>query len=81
MIILSLVAAWNEYLFALTFIASNNQAYTIPLGIVAFVRSLGVTAYDKMFAGMSITALPVLIIYFLAQRTIIKSLTAGALKG
>ncbi len=80
-IILSLVAAWNEYLFALTFVASNNQAYTIPLGIVAFVRSLGVTQYDKMFAGMSVTALPVLVIYFLAQRTIIKSLTAGALKG
>jgi raffinose/stachyose/melibiose transport system permease protein len=80
-IILALVGAWNEYLFALTFVASNNQAYTLPLGIVSFVRSLGVTQYDKMFAGMTITALPVLVIYFLAQRTIIRSLTAGALKG
>jgi raffinose/stachyose/melibiose transport system permease protein len=80
-IILSVVAAWNEYLFALTFVASNNEAYTLPLGIVGFVRALGVTQYDKMFAGLTVTALPVLIVYFLAQRQIIKSLTAGAVKG
>jgi len=80
-IILSVVGAWNEYLFALTFVGSNNDAYTLPLGIVSIVRSLGVTQYDKMFAGLTIAALPVLIFYFLAQRTIIKSLTAGAVSG
>jgi raffinose/stachyose/melibiose transport system permease protein len=80
-IILSVVSAWNEYLFALTFVGSNNAAYTLPLGIVAIVRSLGVTQYDKMFAGLTISALPILIFYFLAQRTIIRSLTAGAVKG
>jgi raffinose/stachyose/melibiose transport system permease protein len=80
-IILSVVAAWNEYLFALTFVASNNAAYTLPLGILSFVRALGVTQYDKMFAGLTISALPVLIVYFIAQRQIIKSLTAGALAG
>jgi raffinose/stachyose/melibiose transport system permease protein len=79
--ILSVVSAWNEFLFALTLVAGNNKAYTLPLGIVAFVRSLGITQYDKMFAGLTITALPVLIFYFLAQRQIIKSLTAGAVKG
>jgi raffinose/stachyose/melibiose transport system permease protein len=80
-IVLSVVGAWNEYLFALTFIGSNNDAFTLPLGIVAMVRSLGVTLYDKMFAGLATAALPVLIFYFLAQRQIVKSLTAGAVKG
>jgi raffinose/stachyose/melibiose transport system permease protein len=80
-IILSVVSAWNEYLFALTFISSNSEAITLPLGIVAMVRSLGVTLYDKMFAGLAMAALPVLIFYFLAQRQIVKSLTAGAVKG
>ncbi len=80
-IVLSVVSAWNEYLFALTFLGSNNDSYTLPLGIVATVRSLGVTQYDKMFAGLTVAALPVLIFYFLAQRQIVKSLTAGAIKG
>jgi raffinose/stachyose/melibiose transport system permease protein len=79
--VLSVVSAWNEFLFALTFVAGNNKAYTLPLGIIAFVRTLGITQYEKMFAGLTITVLPVLIFYFLAQRQIIKSLTAGAIKG
>ena len=79
--ILNVVAAWNEYLFALTLVGGNNAAYTMPIGIFSFTTTLGQTLYDKLFAGLTVTTLPVLIIYFLAQRQIIKSLTAGALAG
>lgn len=79
--ILGVVSIWNEYLFALVFVSANNNAYTLPLGIVSFVRTLGRVAYDRMLSGMTLTVLPVLLFYFLAQRQIIKSITAGALKG
>jgi raffinose/stachyose/melibiose transport system permease protein len=80
-IILNIVGSWNEYLFALTLVGGNNQSYTLPLGIYSFSTTLGQTLYDKLFAGLTVATLPVLIVYFLAQRQIIKSLTAGALAG
>ena len=79
--VLSLVSVWNEYLFALIFVAANNDAYTLSLGLVSFIVTLGRVDYDLMLSSMSITVLPVLLFYFLAQRQIIKSLTAGAVRG
>ncbi len=79
--ILSAVAAWNEYLFVLTFAGMNNDAYTLPIGIQSFARALGVTFLDRLFAGLFLSMVPILLFYFLAQKQIIKSLTAGALSG
>jgi raffinose/stachyose/melibiose transport system permease protein len=80
-IILSAVSAWNEFLFTLTFVGMNNDAFTLPIGIASFVKALGVNYLDRMFAGLTMTVAPILIFYFLAQRQIIRSLTAGALSG
>ena len=80
-IVLSSVGAWNEYLFALTLVSSNSNSLTLPLGITATTSSLGLNKLDQLFAGLTMATLPILIFYFLAQRTITKSLTAGALKG
>lgn len=79
--ILNLVNIWNQYIFALTLVGANNKAYTLPIGIVGFVSELGRVQYDKMLTGLTLASLPVLVFYFLAQRQIIKSITAGALKG
>ena len=80
-IVLSAVGAWNEYLFALTLVSSNSGALTLPLGITATTSALGLNKLDQLFAGLTIATLPILFFYFLAQRQITKSLTAGAVKG
>jgi len=80
-VILAVVAAWNEYVFALAFVGANNDAYTLPLGVLSMVSALGITHFDRMFSVLSLAALPVLLFYFLAQRQIIKGITAGATKG
>jgi raffinose/stachyose/melibiose transport system permease protein len=80
-IILSAVAAWNEYLFALTFVGANNEAYTLPLGTLSMVSALGITHFDRMFSVLTMATLPILTFYFFAQREIIKGITAGAIKG
>ena len=79
--VLTAVTIWNEYTFALVFLAGNNDAYTVPLGILGMVRSLGTLRYDQMFAGLTLAALPLMIFYFIAQKQISKIITAGAVKG
>lgn len=80
-VILSVVGTWNEYIFALTLVSGNNQAYTLPLGVLTMIRSLGGWNYDKALSALTLAALPVLGLFFLLQRQIIKSFLAGAIKG
>ncbi len=70
---------WNELIFALTF--TNSQKYrTIPVGIMDFVGQFE-TDYGYIFAALASASIPLLIVYFFAQKQIIKGLTAGAVKG
>ena len=72
-------AVWNELIFALTF--TNSQQYrTIPVGLMDFVGQFE-TDYGYIFAALSSASIPLLIVYFFAQKQIIKGLTAGAVKG
>lgn len=77
-IIFNFFTAWNELIFALTFI--NNPDYrTIPLGLMDFVGQYE-TNLAFTFAALISAVLPLLIVYFFAQRQIIGGLTAGAVK-
>jgi raffinose/stachyose/melibiose transport system permease protein len=79
-IIVNLVNTWNEYLFALTFI-HKGEYRTLPLGLAEFEGAQGALNIDLVFTALTLAALPVLVVYFLAQRQILSGLTAGALKG
>lgn len=78
-IILSVISAWNEYLFALTLVSGNNQSYTLSLGVLSMVISFSSLQYDRALSALSLTALPVLFFFFLMHRQIIKSLVAKTL--
>lgn len=78
-IILSVVSAWNEYLFALTLVSGNNQSYTLPLGVLSMIISFTSFQYDRALSALTLAALPVLIFFFLMQRQVIKSLVARTL--
>lgn len=78
-IIFNFFNVWNELIFALTF--TNSQDFrTIPVGIMDFVGQFE-TDYGYIFAALTSASVPLLIVYFFAQKQIIKGLTAGALKG
>lgn len=70
---------WNEYLFALTFL-KDNGVRTIPLQLQNF-QGRYATEYGLIFAVLSISIIPLIILYALNQRSFIKGLTAGAVKG
>uniref|UniRef100_A0A7C1FGI3 Carbohydrate ABC transporter permease n=1 Tax=Caldilinea aerophila TaxID=133453 RepID=A0A7C1FGI3_9CHLR len=75
--ILSLIFAWNEYLFAATLTSVN--ARTITTGLAEFVTVTG-TNWGQMAAVATISILPALIFLVFVQRYIVTGLTFGAVK-
>lgn len=76
--IFNFIPWWNDFFFPLIFIRSDRFK-TLPLGLFSFFGEHQ-NDWALLFAGLTITALPVLIAYLFASRQIIKGLTSGALK-
>ena len=79
--LLAFIAAWNEFLFALTFVI-DNQERTVPVSISLIS---GASKYDlpwgKIMAASVVVTLPLLMLVLLFQKKIVSGLTAGAVKG
>lgn len=79
--LLAFIAAWNEFLFALTFTLTTQQR-TVP---VAIALISGASAYElpwgRIMAASVIVTVPLLILVLVFQRRIVSGLTAGAVKG
>jgi raffinose/stachyose/melibiose transport system permease protein len=74
-VILHILFAWNEYLFAMVF-TSGTDMQTLPVGLTSLMSKHG-TDYPVVFAGMVIAALPVVILFFVCQRYFVKGLADG----
>lgn len=77
-IILNVVAVWNDFLTPLLYLFGSG-AQTIPVALFQFVGQY-VSEWNVVFAGLIITILPVLIVYFVMQKSVIKGFSGG-LKG
>jgi trehalose/maltose transport system permease protein len=79
--LLAFIAAWNEFLFALTFTLSTEMR-TVP---VAIALISGASAHElpwgNIMAASVIVTVPLLILVLIFQRRIVSGLTAGAVKG
>ena len=76
--ILSFVGSWNSYLLPLIMLNSEAK-YPWPLGIMVYKGEF-MTDWQLILAFITLTILPTVIVFFLAQRHIIAGLTAGAVK-
>ncbi|WP_262379574.1 carbohydrate ABC transporter permease [Nonomuraea sp. PA05] len=74
-VLLHILFTWNEYLFAMIF-TSGSGVQTLPVGLTSLMSKHG-TDYPVVFAGMVIAALPVVLLFFLGQRYIVKGLADG----
>jgi len=79
--LLTFITAWNEFLFAFTFM-QKPEYYTVPVAIAMFA---GRTQYEQpwgqlMAAAVIVTA-PLVVLVLLFQNRIISGLSAGAVKG
>jgi trehalose/maltose transport system permease protein len=79
--LLAFIAAWNEFLFALTFTLTNDKR-TVPVGIATMS---GASAHElpwgNIMAASVIVTLPLVLLVLIFQRRIVSGLTAGAVKG
>lgn len=77
--IFTFTGAWNELLLALIFITSESKR-TVPLGINYLITS-DVLPWGHLMAGAVLSSLPVILLYFIAQRFMISGATSGSVKG
>ncbi len=78
--LITMVNEWNQYLWPLL-IADDSRTAPLPVGLAQLQDTAGLTNWGPVMAGTVITMLPILIIFLLLQRHMIKGLTAGAVKG
>ncbi|MGD1717702.1 carbohydrate ABC transporter permease [Dapis sp. BLCC M172] len=79
--ILTFIFAWNEFIFALTFI-TRSEMYTIPVAVAQIGgTSLFDIPYGPIAAATVTGTFPLVILVLIAQRRIVQGITAGAVKG
>jgi len=80
--LLAFIAAWNEYLFALTFTSIQPSARTVPVVIALFTGQVSrQEPFGEIMAAAVIVTIPLIVLVFIFQRKIVAGLTAGAVKG
>ena len=72
--------AWNEFLFALLFLAENRPRWTVSLGLAQLAGSIEIPT-TVLMAGSVLLTLPIVLLFFLAERLLVEGLTSGAEKG
>lgn len=78
--IFQFIGVYNEYLTA-TIVLSNPDLYPLGIGLRAYVNGAYQTNWTAFCAASVLGSVPILTIFFAAQRLLVEGLTRGALKG
>ncbi|CDP49875.1 N-Acetyl-D-glucosamine ABC transport system, perme ase protein 2 [Devosia sp. DBB001] len=74
----NVVPIWNDFFFPLVFI-QNDDLKTLPQGLTSFMGEY-TTDWGVLFAGLTLSAAPIILIYIVLSRQFINGMTAGAVK-
>jgi raffinose/stachyose/melibiose transport system permease protein len=80
LIIMQFIYIWNDLLLPLVILNSKDYP-TISINLYKFFAGRGMGDYSLLFGGISLTLLPILVIFVSFQRYFVKGLSAGAVKG
>ncbi|MFG2925623.1 carbohydrate ABC transporter permease [Streptomyces sp. NPDC048305] len=69
--------AWNEFLFALLFLAAEPDKWTVSLGLQQLANGIEVSK-TVLMAGSVVLTIPVVLLFFAAERLLTEGLTSGA---
>jgi len=78
-VVFNALNVWNEYVLALI-IFDSKHLMPLQVALTTFQGEF-ITRYPLLMAGLTITAIPIIIIYLLMQKYIVKGVTAGAVVG
>ncbi|MBN1824228.1 MAG: carbohydrate ABC transporter permease [Endomicrobiales bacterium] len=79
LVIFNSLTIWNEFLLALV-VLQDKAKMPIQRGLMVF-QGTHMTDYPLLMAGLTIATIPVLVVYLMMQKHIVKGIAAGALKG
>ncbi|MDR7544890.1 MAG: carbohydrate ABC transporter permease [Armatimonadota bacterium] len=72
------ILAWDEYLFARTFL-NTNSVWTISVGLGSF-KGEYITFWNEVMAASLVGTVPIIVIFLLLEKQLVGGLTAGAVK-
>jgi multiple sugar transport system permease protein len=78
--IFSFVASWNNLLIPLILLTDNDK-FTMPIMVSLLRGDIYRTEYGSVYLGLSLTVLPLFIVYFLLSKYIIAGVALGSMKG
>jgi N,N'-diacetylchitobiose transport system permease protein len=78
--VFAFIFAWNEFIFALTFLGTDTGKFTLPIYVTYFF-SKGSVDWGAIMAASTLFTLPVMIFFLIVQRRLRTGLLAGAVKG
>ena len=76
--IFSFIGAWNEYVYAYTFL-SRQESMTLPVGIQRFFTEFA-TDWPGLMAATFLMSVPVVVLFLVLQKYFVRALTEGAVK-
>jgi len=74
------LTVWNDFIGPLIYL-SHREQFTLALGLQFLQSKSGDTPWNQLMATATMIVLPVLVLFFLAQRTFIRGITTTGLKG
>jgi len=78
--VITFLASWNSFLEPLVYI-NDLELFTLPLSLRNFADAYGLPVWHLQLAATSLSVVPILIVYALAQRRIVESFATSGLKG
>jgi multiple sugar transport system permease protein len=76
--IFSFIGAWNEYVYAVTFL-NNKDQLTLPVGIQRYFTEFA-TDWPGLMAATFLMSVPVVVLFLVLQKYFVRALTEGAVK-
>ncbi|EAC2648328.1 carbohydrate ABC transporter permease, partial [Listeria monocytogenes] len=80
MAIFSFVTSWNNFLMPLILI-NDTEKYTLPMLVQLLKTDVYRTEFGSMYLGISLSIIPLLLIYLFLSKYIVGGVTAGGIKG
>jgi len=77
---LTFVSTWNDYLGPLIYLR-NPDLWTIQLGLQSFVSTLYDANYALLFAGLTMSVVPIAVVFLLGQKYFVEGIATSGMKG
>lgn len=78
--LLTFVHTWNDYMGPLLYLR-NNDLWTLQLGLQSFVSDMNQPDFAMLFAGLTLSVIPIAVVFALGQRFFIEGIATSGMKG